>query len=70
MQADAAVTDAQGPLCGLAVLALLVAVAAGWRDHRRRTRVDPDAVGWIDWVLVQVGALIVGAVAAYVAFRG
>ena len=53
----------------VAAMALFVAIVAGWREHRRRARADPDAVGWVDWTLVQVGALIVAAIAGWVALK-
>ncbi|MFK3889180.1 hypothetical protein [Sphingomonas sp. NPDC079357] len=62
-------SDAQDLLYVIAVAALCVAVLAGWREHRRRRRADPDAVGWIDWTLVQVIALIVAAIAGWVALK-
>lgn len=62
-------SDAQDLLYVIVVAALCVAVLAGWRDHRRRRRADPDAVGWIDWTLVQVIALIVAAIAGWVALK-
>lgn len=62
-------SDAQGLLCAIAGAAVGVAVLAGWRDHRRRRRANPDAVGWVDWTLVQVIALIVAAIAGWVALK-
>lgn len=38
------------------------AIFAGWRDARRRRRVDLDRVGAIDWPTVQMLALIALAV--------
>jgi len=40
---------------------LLLAVGAGFGEHRRRRRKDFDAVGFMPWALVQFLALI-GAV--------
>jgi multisubunit Na+/H+ antiporter MnhB subunit len=62
-------SDTQGLLCAIAIAALCVAVLAGWREHRRRRRADPDAVGWVDWTLVQVIALIVAAIASWIALK-
>ncbi|MEH3122368.1 MAG: hypothetical protein PGN16_10385 [Sphingomonas phyllosphaerae] len=62
-------SDAQGLLCAIAATAVGVAVLAGWREHRRRRRVNPDAVGWVDWTLVQVIALVVAAIAGWVALK-
>ncbi|MEH3103236.1 MAG: hypothetical protein PGN12_04955 [Sphingomonas phyllosphaerae] len=63
-------SDAQDLLYVVAVAALCVAVLAGWRDHRRRGRANPDAIGWVDWTLVQVIALIVAAIAGWVLLKG
>ncbi|WP_156347944.1 hypothetical protein [Sphingomonas sp. Leaf231] len=62
-------SDAQVLPFAIAATAVTIAVAAGWRDHRRRHRVDPDAVGWIDWTWVQAIALIVAAIAGWVALK-
>lgn len=61
--------DAQALPYGVAGAAVAIAVLAGWRDHRRRHRADPDAVGWVDWMWVQAIALIVAAVAGWVATK-
>lgn len=63
------VIDTQALLGGVAGAALIVAILAGWRDHRRHRRADPDAVGWVDWTLVQVIALIVVAIAGLIAIK-
>jgi hypothetical protein len=63
------VSDAQVLLCGLGGAALALAVLAGWREHRRRHRDDPDAVGWIDWTWVQAIALIAAAIAGWLALK-
>jgi hypothetical protein len=31
------------------LLAIALAAFGWWRDHKRRHRVDPDAVGVVDW---------------------
>ncbi len=62
-------SDAQVLLCGLAGAALALAIFAGWRDHRRRHRADPDAVGWIDWTWVQAIALIAAGIAGWLALK-
>jgi small-conductance mechanosensitive channel len=64
------VSDAQASLALIAAIALALAVFAGWRAHRRGRRRDPDAVGWVDWTLVQMVALIALAVTGYVALKG
>ena len=51
---------------GGAALALL----AGWRDRRRRLRADVDAVGWVDWPLVQMLAIFAVAAAGLLAWKG
>lgn len=63
-------SDAQALLAIIAAIALAIAILAGWRDHRRRRRHDPDAVGWIDWTTVQVLALIAFAIVALLAWKG
>ncbi len=36
----------------------MLAVIAGLGERRRRRRLDPDSVGWVDWPTVQMLALI------------
>ncbi|WP_243693809.1 hypothetical protein [Sphingomonas sp. BK235] len=62
-------SDAQVSLALLAGAALVVAVFAGWRAHRRTRRSDPDAVGWVDWTMVQMAALIALAIAGYAVLK-
>jgi len=64
------VSDTQASLVAIASLAFALALFAGWRAHRRARRADPDAVGWVDWTLVQMVALIALAVSGYVALKG
>ncbi|MFM5930574.1 MAG: hypothetical protein ACKOPQ_06670 [Novosphingobium sp.] len=45
---------------GLAALA--VALFGWWRDHRRRHRTDPDAVGVVDWTTLSFWSLLVAFV--------
>ena len=51
-------TAAQGALVAGAALAATVALLASWRERARTRRRDLDAVGPIDWPLVQMLALI------------
>jgi hypothetical protein len=44
------------------LVALALAVFAWWRDHRRRHRRDPDAVGVIDWTSLFVLALLIACI--------
>lgn len=60
-----ALSDAQ--VLPVAIAGAAMAIVAGWRDHRRRTRRDSDAVGWVDWTQVHVLALIVAATATWIA---
>ncbi|WP_294196179.1 hypothetical protein [uncultured Sphingomonas sp.] len=62
-----ALSDAQVLPAAIAGAAVAVAIVAGWRDHRRRARHDPDAVGWVDWTQMHVLALIVAAIATWIA---
>lgn len=41
-----------------AAATLLIALAAGLADRRRRLRRDLDRIGWIDWRHVQMAALL------------
>jgi hypothetical protein len=50
-------------------VAIMLAAVAGLRERRRKRRVDPDRVGWIDWPSVQMLALIAAAVSAIIAFH-
>ena len=36
---------------------VLLAVAAGLGDHRRKNRANLDRIGWVDWPTVQFAAL-------------
>lgn len=57
-------------LASIAATALALAVFAGWRERRRVRRIDPDAVGAIDWLGVQMAALVVLAIAGLLALHG
>lgn len=63
-------TPAQALLAALAAPALMLAVLAGWRDTRRRRRSDPDAVGWIDWTMLQWLSFVALAVLGLLALHG
>lgn len=54
----------------VAILALLLVLFAAWRERRRARRVDPDAVGFLDWRGVQMLALILLAVALLLVAKG
>lgn len=54
----------------VAMLALLLALFAAWRERRRMRRVDPDAVGLLDWRGVQMLALLLLAVALLLVVKG
>ena len=49
--------------------AVMLALVAGWREHRRRHRRDHDLIGPIDRLKVQAGALIVAALLALLALK-
>ncbi|MCW3846104.1 hypothetical protein OF829_02565 [Sphingomonas sp. LB-2] len=51
------------------VALLLLAVAAGLGEWRRRKRRDFDAVGFMPWALIQVVALIAAAGMAVLAMQ-
>lgn len=65
----ACMNDAQALLAALGGICVAVAVFAGWREQRRRSRVNVDAVGVVDWTSVQVAALIALAVLGWVALK-
>ena len=48
---------------------LALAVFAGFRDWRRKRRVDLDKIGILDWPAVQVFALIAAAILASIAYN-
>ncbi|MBX9796542.1 hypothetical protein [Sphingomonas sp.] len=59
----------QAGLWAAAAGSLAVGLIAGWRDWRRVRRHDPDAVGPIDWGLVQVLAVLAAVVCTALALR-
>lgn len=62
-------THVQALLWGGAGGALATAVLAGWREHGRRRRTDPDAVGLVSWPTVQMLALIALAACGLLALK-
>lgn len=52
-----------------ALVALLVAALALWRERARVRRSDPDAVGIVAWDTVFVLALFVALLAGILAYR-
>ncbi|ONF96396.1 hypothetical protein [Sphingomonas jeddahensis] len=60
----------QAVLLGAAASCAAAAVGAGWGDHRRARRRDPDAVGFFDWRTVQLVAIAAGLVFIALAIRG
>jgi hypothetical protein len=44
-----------------AAVAVPVAGFAAWRERRRAKRHDLDKVGWVNWTLVMVVALVIAA---------
>lgn len=49
--------------------ALLVALASGFAEHRRKRRRDLDKVGWMPWVTIQFVALFAVLVLASLAVQ-
>lgn len=45
------------------LVALAIAVFAWWRDHRRRNRSDPDAVGLLPWLTIYFFASFIAILA-------
>jgi len=56
-------------LWGSAGAALLVALASGLAEHRRRRRVDLNRVGWMPWVTIQFVALFATLILASLALH-
>jgi hypothetical protein len=48
---------------------LLLAVASGFAEHRRRNRIDMDRVGFLPWPLIQFLSLIGALMAASLALH-
>ena len=63
-------SPAQVLLSTVGAAGAVVAILAGWRDRRRRRRADMDAVGWVDWPLVQMLAIFALAAAGLLAWKG
>ncbi len=66
IQVVSTASDAQVAAGVVAASCVGVAILALFRERRRVTRHDPDAVGWVDWNTVQMLALIGAAVALLV----
>jgi hypothetical protein len=49
--------------------AVLVALASGWGEHRRRERRELDRVGWVPWQAVQLVAMVMALVLVSVALN-
>ena len=60
----------QTGLWTLAGMLLVLAVAAGFAEHRRTRRRNLDRPGWVPWMLIQVLAGIGAAVAFVLGLRG
>jgi hypothetical protein len=60
----------QAGLWAIAGAALLLAIAAGFLDHRRERRRDLDRVGWAPWSFVQIAAAFAALAAAALALKG
>ncbi|MGJ3629379.1 hypothetical protein AB5I41_25595 [Sphingomonas sp. MMS24-JH45] len=69
-KAGRAMSPAQVFLSAIGATGAGIAVFAGWRDRRRRLRADMDAVGWVDWPLVQMLAIFALAAAGLLAWKG
>lgn len=59
----------QQQLWGAAAAAVLVAIASGFGEHRRRGRRDIDRVGFMPWTLIQVLAMLIAVILASVALN-
>ena len=59
----------QQQLWGGAVAAVLVAVASGFGEHRRRRRRDVDRIGFMPWTLLQVLAMLAAVILASLALN-
>jgi hypothetical protein len=59
----------QQQLWGGAVAAIILAVASGFGEHRRRERRDLDRVGFVPWTFVQVLAMLAAVICASVALN-
>lgn len=60
----------QGMLWGVAALCLAIGLIGYQRDRARRRRRDPDAVGAIDWALVQLLAVLGALLSVALALTG
>ncbi len=53
-----------------AAIALGIAILAGWLDWRRNNREQLDKVGWVNWTLLMVLAMIAAAMLGLLAVGG
>jgi hypothetical protein len=52
-----------------AAVAAGVTVASGLAEHRRNKRRDLDSVGWVNWQLVQIFAVLIALVLVALALK-
>jgi hypothetical protein len=60
----------QAGLWALAAALMVLAVVAGFAEHRRTKRRNLDQPGWVPWTLIQVLAGLGAVVAAVLALKG
>jgi hypothetical protein len=52
-----------------AAACVLVAMACGFGEHRRRNRADLDRVGFVPWLTIQLTAIVAAILLASVAMH-